>query len=168
MRCLSSGLMHFREITWNVDGRTWVEVLREEVGIKSGTHQNDLQVWSLYDQVLQHQQQEVTGGYQRQRGQHTKAQLKMHEDKNVQTSPLFARAPRPRWRAWRLWGRARPPVSSAARRWCSTAAWWLTTNREQRAELLRRILATFHQKTPTLNLQVVFQTHLHINDNEKQ
>lgn len=149
--------MHFRGITWYVDGRTWVEVLREEVGIKSGAHQNDLQVWSFYDQVLQHQQQEVTGSHQSTRSKHTKPQLKVNDNKNVQTSPLFARAPRPRWRVWCLWGRARPPVSSAARRWCSTAAWWLTTNREQRAELLRHILSTFDQKTPTLNLRVVCQ-----------
>lgn len=45
-----------------MDSGTVVEILREEVGVERGTHQDDLQVWPLHDQVLQHQQEEVTEG----------------------------------------------------------------------------------------------------------
>lgn len=43
-----------------MDGGTFVKVLREEVGIERGTHQNDLHVRPLQYQVFQYQQQEVT------------------------------------------------------------------------------------------------------------
>lgn len=36
-------------VTWYVDSRTVVEILREEVGIKRGTHQNNLQVRPLHN-----------------------------------------------------------------------------------------------------------------------
>lgn len=48
--------------TWYVDGVTVVVVLGEEVSVEGGTHQDDLQVWSLDHQILQHQQEEVTEG----------------------------------------------------------------------------------------------------------
>ena len=43
-----------------MDRGTAVKVFRKEVGIKCGTHENDLQVLSLNNQVFEHQQQEVT------------------------------------------------------------------------------------------------------------
>lgn len=47
-------------ITWYVDRGAVVEIFRKEVGIKCGTHENNLQVWSLHNQVFEHQQKEVT------------------------------------------------------------------------------------------------------------
>lgn len=39
---------------------TVVEILREEVCVERGTHEDYLQVWPRHSQVFQHQQQEVT------------------------------------------------------------------------------------------------------------
>lgn len=126
-------MVQVRGITWYMDRRTVIKIFREEVGIKSGAHQNNFQVRSLCDQVLQHQQQEVTESrsFREKWSKYIKTQLRIN-DQIVHTSPLFARAPRPRWRARRLGGPAHPPASSAARQWCSTAVWWLTTNEESK------------------------------------
>lgn len=53
--------VHKGVLTWYVDGGALVEILGEEISVESSTHQYDLQVRPLQHQILQHQQQEVTG-----------------------------------------------------------------------------------------------------------
>lgn len=44
-----------------VDSGALVKILGEEISIESSTHQDDLQVRPLQHQILENQQQEVTG-----------------------------------------------------------------------------------------------------------
>lgn len=53
--------VHKGVFAWYVDGGTLVEILGEEISVESSTHHYDLQVRPLHHQVLQNQQQEVTG-----------------------------------------------------------------------------------------------------------
>lgn len=53
--------IHKGVLAWYVDGGALVEILGEEISIESSTHQDDLQVRPLQHQILQNQQQKVTG-----------------------------------------------------------------------------------------------------------